>query len=123
MTRFEQPLLKAVVIFDHTVMDHCDSASAIKMGVRILVRRRAMCGPAGVPQTSSAVQRFFLQQSAQSLINLALLFTKIESPAVQNGDPGTIIPAILEAAKAFENDRTGLSLTEISYNSAHGPTC
>jgi hypothetical protein len=119
VSRFDHSLLEPVVILDDSVVNDGDAPGLVEVRVRILVGRRAMRGPAGVPQAQSAMERAAFQQARKAIVDLALLLVQLEGAAMQNGDASAVVASVLEAAQAFENDRPGLAFSQISNNSAH----
>ena len=61
VARMEQPFLDAIIVLDHAVVHDGDAPAFIKMGMRILVRRRAVRGPSGMANACVAFQGLGLQ--------------------------------------------------------------
>ncbi len=59
-----------LVVLDHTVMDQCELAALIEMGMRISVSDASVCGPAGMSQADRTAGHILLNQLRQ-IINPA----------------------------------------------------
>src|SRR3954447_12840376 len=91
-----QLLLERNVVLDNAVMYYNNFSRAITMRVGVFFGRSAMCGPAGVTDTISAIHRlqangfFQIAQLAFGAANLQAI------PVACNGNAGGIVPAILK---------------------------
>ena len=116
---FNQFALQRNVVLDNAVVHDDDAPSAITMGMRVLFRRPAMGGPAGVANAVGAIERLepdYLFQVAQ----LALSAANLQAFAIAAyRDSGGIVAAIFQASKSLDDDRYHPFLANISHYAAH----
>ena len=75
--------------------------------------------PAGVTEAHGAVKGSFREQTPEAGIDLALAFADVERTAIYDRDARTVIATIFQSPEAFQDDWSGLALTQISNDSAH----
>jgi hypothetical protein len=113
----ELPLQVEIVLDDSVVDDH-DAAGAVAVRVRVLFGRPAVRGPARVPDPILAFQRMRGDDFFQPR-QLACAPPQLDESITHDGDSGRVVPAVLEAAEAVnQNGDEGLP-ADISDDSAH----
>ena len=120
MALFAQHLLQLEVILHNAVVHHNDGAAAIAVGMRVLFAGAAVRGPARVADAVGAVNRM-LADDLFEVAQLAFGAAQLQSLGTAgHGDARRIVSAILQAAKAVNDDRDYLLLTNVSDDSTHG---
>ena len=115
-----QATLEFKVVLDYAVMNQRHSAAAIGVRVGVGVGRRAVGGPAGVPQPQRAARRGAEDRGIQPA-DLADGLAKVESAGVvHHGDAGAVIAPVFQPLQTFVNDGPGVILADVSNNAAHG---
>jgi len=106
------------VILDDAVVDDRDAVLG-DVRVRIPLARHAVRGPAGVRDPETAVGRVCVE----CILQLADLAHRAQAldvvRAVQHGDAGRVVPAILEASQALDQDGDDVTVGDGSNDSAH----
>ena len=116
---FDQLPLQADIVLDDAVVHHDDLAGAVAMRMRVLFGRTSMCGPAGVADPISTVERAKADNLFQ-IAQLAFGTAHLQPFAVTgNSDAGRIIAAILQPPQAIDDDWNDLFLAYITDNAAH----
>ena len=113
--------LQLGVVFDDAVVDHGDPSAAAHLGVGVDVAGSAVGGPARVPHAGGAVQvRAPVELIRQHLEpSLGLVDSQRVRRPVEHRHPGGVIPPVLQAGQALQQDGSGLLLPDIAYNSTH----
>jgi hypothetical protein len=78
-----------------------DFTVAATVWMRILIGGRSMRCPSSVPDPDSTDDRFFFQQAAE-FGHAACLLSGFNSVPMQHGNAGTVVSAIFEAMKSFQ---------------------
>ncbi len=100
-------------------MDQCDIFRFRVVGMGIGIVRYAMRRPAGVCDADAATKIFAIQKMFQ-IVDLSFAFIDIEcAVAIHHGDTCAIVTAVFETVQPFEQNRAGISVPDISYNSTH----
>ena len=107
------------IVFDNAVVHKRNAAVAALVGMGIFVGRRAVRRPAGMPDADAARKRRSLRKLFLKVCNSAFGFHNFRSAAVQHGDPGRIVPAVLQLFKTVQQYRRSTVLPNITYNSTH----
>ena len=118
MSLGNQLFLQAKIVFNNTVMDNDKLATAVRMGMRIAIRRTAMCCPACVTDTYIA-HRHIACQFLTQCIQTAYTFFYTDTVVFINSNAGRIITAILQLAHTVKQKGGCFVITDITYNSAH----
>ncbi len=116
---FDQSIFQYTEIFNDAVMDQCDIFRFRVVGMGIGIVRYAMRRPAGVCDADAATKIFAIQKMFQ-IVDLSFAFIDIKcAVAIHHGDTCAIVTAVFETVQPFEQNRAGISVPDISYNSTH----
>ncbi len=88
------------------------------MRMSILLARRAVSGPAGMPDPQMSVDRVGLDQGFQAA-DLAGIPPDLDLTVIQHGNACRVIPTVFKLFQAIQDDRRGITLTDIGYDSTH----
>jgi hypothetical protein len=94
-------------VLDDAVVDDGDPAVGGQMRVRVAIGRAAVRGPPGVPDRRAAGGNAVVGPLGERLLQvgqLAGLLLGQDGAVVDDGHPRGVVPAVLEPAKAVEND-------------------
>ena len=69
VSRLSKPFLDPVEVFNHTVVNDGDPAGPVEVRMGVLVRRRAVCSPAGVADAKLTGCRLGLEGSAKAFVD------------------------------------------------------
>ena len=114
-----QPIPQLREVLDDPVVDHRDRAGAVLMGVGVEVVRSAVGRPASVGQPDRGVRRPVGDRGLEVRQLAGLLLDEEVAFLVDEGDPGRVVPAILEPLEAFDQDRARLAWPGIADDTAH----
>ena len=101
----EQALLQGVEVLDDAVVDEGELAvlaTAVRVGV--LVGRAAVRGPAGVADAGRRRRQRVRLELGREVGELARLLAGLDVVAVEQGDPGGVVAAVLEPGQALHDD-------------------
>ena len=118
MSLGNQLFLQAKIIFNNTVVDNDKLTAAVRMGMRVAIRRTAMCCPACVTDAYIA-HRHIACQFLSQCIQTAYTFFYTDAVVFINSNAGRIITAILQLAHTVKQKGSCFVITDITYNSAH----
>ena len=90
---FGQLLAELLVVLDDPVVDEGQPPALIRVGMRIFLRDAPVRCPAGVADSGVAVHRVLLDDFRE-VRDTPDGLADLERSAVENGDPGRIIPAV-----------------------------
>ena len=108
-------------VLDDPVVDHRDASAAVDMRVRVDERRPAVRRPPRVPDTEMAGRHPGAYLGDQLLdAGLRLGDGGGGAPPVEHRNARRVVPPVLQSLQALEQDRGGLSLTEVTDDPAHG---
>ena len=99
-------------------MHHREIARAVRVRVRVDIRRAAVRRPAGMADAQRAFRRVPGQLGFQLRQTPDAFFYADFFPVV-NGDPGRIIAAVLQPGKPFQEKRGGVPVAHITDNATH----
>ncbi len=105
-------------ILDDAVVYERDLAGRMRVG--IVLRRRAVRGPAGVGDADQAGQRFRIQLARQ-IVELAFGAAAFELAVVDRADAGRVIAAIFEPPQPGHQPLRNVFLAHNADNAAHRP--
>jgi hypothetical protein len=88
------------------------------MGMRIYFGWTAMGSPAGMADPTAAPERRLLQELFQ-IAQFTLASHNFGRSVLDGADSGRVVSPVLQLLQAFEDDRSGIFVTDISNNSAH----
>ena len=95
MSMFAQPLAKLHIVFDDAVMHHRDFTLAIRMGMRVGIRRAAMGGPTGMPDAHRCLAKDPADLAFQ-IGDLALAANKVQAAILQHRNSRGIITPVFQ---------------------------
>ena len=78
-----------------------------------------MGGPAGVGDADGGVNTLAVELGLQGGNSPDGPLDR-DSPVVQDGNPGRVVPAILQAFEALDQDRPSRTISDVPYDTAHG---
>ena len=110
--------LDDAVVFDDAVVHHGDIAVHAGMGMGVHDRRRAVGGPAGMPDSHPAGHGRGLEQVVQ-LLKLALGAHQVQLVFLLDADSRAVIPAVFQLPESFDQDLLGVTRSGVGYDSAH----
>src|SRR5688572_8274339 len=97
------------MVLDDAVVDDGDDRA--QMRVRVALGRRAVSRPARMADADRAAERLGLKAGHEP-VQLALSTPTLHAATGQGGDAGTIVAAIFETPKGFEQKRSSRSLPD-----------
>ena len=106
-------------VLDDPVVDDRDVAGAVLVGVGVQVVRPAVGRPAGVSEADRGVRRPVGDRGRQVRQLAGLLLDEQVAVLVDEGDPGRVIPAVLEPLQPFDENRARLAGTRVADDAAH----
>ena len=104
-------------ILDDPVVYDRDAAARISVRVSVCVARRAVRCPARVADPHGRTDA--LWQTRFEVADAALGFERRELATPVHGDPGGVVPAIFEAAKAFDENGNCVVVADVSEDATH----
>ena len=120
---FNQFRFQVGIVLNDTVMDESKILRFRIMRMGITGRRLAMGCPTGVGNSQAASDIFIGTVNLQiAYLAFCLVNTQI-ALGIQQSHAGAIIAAIFESFKSFYQNRISLTLTDVSYYSAHKMFC
>ena len=96
-----EPLLERPVVLDDAVVDEGDRAAAVGVRVGVVLARPAVGRPAGVPDAAGAGERMEADLLGQ-VADLALDPPPPDPVAVEDGDAGRVVAAVLEPPQSLD---------------------
>lgn len=111
-------LAEGLVILDDSIVNEVEFSRLVCVRVGIIARHRAVRRPAGVADSSLAVDGKFFDFRGE-IGNAADGFSHLDAAGVQEGQTSRIIAAVFEAAKSVEQDGKGIRGADIGDNSTH----
>jgi hypothetical protein len=107
-------------VLDDPVVDDRDLARAVAVRVGVEVVRPAVRRPAGVCQADRGVWGPVGDRGLQVRELPGALLDEQVAGIVDEGDPGRVVPAVLEPLEPFDEDRAGLPRSGLADDAAHG---
>ena len=95
-----QFLTQGKVVLDDAIVDDGDTSVGGKMRVGVGAVRLAVGGPARVPDTRVA-RHILCHTELIQLVHAAPLFVRRQPAILNDGDTGTIVPAVFQTFKSF----------------------
>ena len=112
--------LERYVVFHDAVVYDDDLAPAVHVRVCVGVRRAAVRGPAGVPDIAGRAAGHSAVQRGRQVLQLARLLVHLwKAGSVHDRDSGAVISPVSQRRQAIEQNRRGLLLARITYDSTH----
>ena len=115
-------LAQCGVVFDDAVVHQRDMSGFRHVGMGVGLRGHAVCGPSRVGDAQRALHRsgrsgfgghvFQVRHLAFGLVHLEALLR-------EQGASGGVVSAVFQAVKTFHENGVSLTLSDISYYSAH----
>src|SRR5256886_6365840 len=118
MTGSLEPGAQDVRVLDDPVVNQGQRAVTVGVRMRVTLRRSPMRRPARVADATAAVHRR-LRQKAPQARDASRKLAGLEAATVQNRDPGGVVAAILEPARALHQNRRRFSRPNVPNDSAH----
>ena len=115
--RLKRLLERQVVLEDPVVDDH-DRAGAVGVRVGVLLGGPPVGGPARVTDPEGAVERA-LAEGRLEVAETPGTAPDLEHPVGDDGDARGVVPAVLEALQAVEDDAGCASRTDVPNDSTH----
>ena len=114
-----EPVAELPEVLDDPVVDHRDLAGAVLVRVGVQVVRPAVGRPARVGQADRGMRgpigdgRLEVDQLAGTLLDEEV------AGVVDEGDPGRVVAAVLEALETLDQDRARFARTGVADDAAH----
>src|SRR6185503_7132180 len=118
MTVGEQALLDRGIVLDDPVVDDHQPPGAIGVRVRVSLGRPTVGRPARVAEPGRP-RGGFSAETRLEMSDLAQAPPDREVGAVEDGEPGGVIPAVLEPLEPLQNDLGDIALSDVADDSAH----
>ena len=121
MVSLEERLPDRTGVLDDAVVDERDPPGLVGVGMGVGRGGRAMRGPPGVADADGAGG----EMSGDLLFEVGELASRLvhlEAGAVDDGDPGRVVSAVLHATQSIEQERRRLPWPNIPDNTAHNGT-
>ena len=115
-----QPVAELAEVLDDPVVDDRDLAGAVLVRMGVEVVRPAVGGPAGVGEADGGVRGAIGDGGLEVRQLAGPLLDEQVARVVDQRDARRIVAAVLEAPKAFDEDRPRLTGTRIADDAAHG---
>ena len=120
-----QKLLQRGVVLDNAVVDERDAARVVQVRVGVLLRRRAVGGPARVRDAHARVR----QRAAVALVAVDLVLEHADAPhraanvqlaiRLDHGHAGRVVAAVLEALEPLDEHGLGDLAADVGDDSTH----
>ena len=114
-----QLALQLEVVLDDAVVDDDDAPGAIAVGVRVLLGRPAVRGPAGVADAVVAVEGGVGKRQLE-VRQLARRAAQRDGAVADDGDPGRVVAPVLETPEALDEDRDDRLAPDVTDDATHG---
>ena len=111
-------ILKQLVILDSAVVDNGKVSIFAVMWMGIAIRRLAVRRPASVGNAVSGL-RVLVLAIVDEVVHLAVSLVYIDLAVAPEGDAGTVVSTVFEAVKPLNENIVNVTVSHISYNSAH----
>ena len=110
-----------VVVLDDPVVHDRDASGDVRVGV--LVRGRAVGGPAGVADGHGGVGEGALRDLTFKVCDLACAFAPFDGPLAGDCHPRGVISAVLKSTQAVQHHVESVTFSDVSNDSTHGEKC
>ena len=116
----EEPVAEVPEVLDDAVVDDRDRARAVGVGVGVEVVRAAVRRPAGMGEADRRRGGCRVEQRRAQVGQLAraLLHEQLAGGG-HEGDAGRVVPPVLEAREAIEQDGGRIARSDVSDDAAH----
>ena len=114
-----EPVAELPEVLDDPVVNDRDVARAVLVRVRVQVVRASVGRPAGVGQADRRVRGAVGDRGREVRQLAGLLLDEQVAVLVDEGDPGRVVPAVLESLQALHEDGTRLAGAGIADDAAH----
>jgi hypothetical protein len=111
--------VEPVGIFDDAVVRDGDARRLVEVRVGVLVRRRAVRGPAGVADADAALDGLGGDEPGEALVNLALLLAGEQFGVTKQRHAGAVVAAVFQPPQAVEENGSRLLLADVADDAAH----
>jgi type I pantothenate kinase len=114
--------LQLVVVFDDSVVDECELAAVAEVRMRVHICRTAVRRPARVTDARRTVcdtdSGEIVGEDAELSCSLSGFHVAV---AIDDGDAGRVVSAVLESAEAPHEHLDALAGSDVAHDSTHGP--
>jgi hypothetical protein len=118
-----QPVAQLAEVLDDPVVNDSDGARAVHVRMGVEVVRAAVGRPPGMGEADSRARRP-VEERRPEVGQLARPLLDEELAGLgDQGDPGRVVAAVLEAPKPLEKDRSGRPGTRVTNDAAHAVEC
>ena len=104
-------------VLDDPVVDDGESVVCVGVWMGVAIARLAMRGPAGVADARSPFQAF--RQKALQFPHLAFALVDAQRSIAHHGQPGRVVPPVLEAMQPFHQNRRRVLASDVAHDSTH----
>src|SRR5262249_62266351 len=111
-------VLETEVILDDAVVDHDDASGAVTVWMRVLLGRASVRRPARVADAVLAVDGIG-RDDLLELRQFAGAAAQLDRPVAHDRDAGRVVPPVLEAPEAVDEDGHELFGSDVADDSAH----
>ena len=118
-----EPVAQLAEVLDDPVVDDRDLARAVQVGVGVEIVRPAVGRPAGVGEADRRVGRAVGDRGLEVGQLAGPLLDEQVAGVVDEGDPGRVVAAVLEATQTLDEDRARLTRSGIADDPAHAVRC
>ncbi len=105
-------------VLHDAVVHHHHFPGHAQVGMGVARRGRAVGRPARVPDAQVALHGRFCHHLCQAR-QLAGVAADFDVPVFEHGKPGRVVAAVLQAAQAVQDDRRGITRSNVTNNSTH----
>ncbi|MNC44207.1 hypothetical protein D3C75_931040 [compost metagenome] len=113
-----QFFLKVKVVLNNPVVYDREFLTLVGMRVGVLIGRFTVGCPACMPDSGAAGKRSSFQSGFQ-VRHASLCLNNLKAFLGKHGNPGRIIPTILQLLQSLYQDPLRILITDISYNTTH----
>ncbi len=106
-------------VLDDPVVHQRHAARRTDVRVRVAVRRRAVGGPAGVPQACRGARQRRRAERLDEVGQLAGPLVPGDLAVGHHGDPGGVVAPVLQPAQPLQGDLPRLLPSDVAHDSAH----
>ncbi len=113
-----EPVAQLLVVFDDAVQDDRDASGAVVVRMGVLVRGPPVGGPARVAEPDDR-PRVVAAGRRDQRVEVADGAHDVDTAAVEQGDAGRVVAAVLEMAQAVEDDGLAGASPGVANDAAH----
>ncbi len=106
------------MVLDDSVVNDGNAATAVKVGMCVVIRGRSVRCPTGVTNPDARCERRNIEAGLE-ILHLSSSAEAKQSTVLDQRDSGRVIAAILKALEALEKDRSCTLPSDITDNPTH----